>query len=116
MFDVELKESAMQPPQRQNVTSAPARHENPEQTDQPAPTGGGSGAAPCSAGDSDIEKLRPIQHEIINELSRAFDRLGAERGVFAALHSWGDTMPESEVLAMLRDQNEISTSTSSTQV
>lgn len=28
--------------------SAPARHENPEQTDQAAPTGGGSGAAPCS--------------------------------------------------------------------
>lgn len=31
--------------------SAPARHENPEQTDQAAPTGGGSGAAPCSAGE-----------------------------------------------------------------
>lgn len=30
--------------------SAPARHENHEQTDQAAPAGGGSGAALCSAG------------------------------------------------------------------
>lgn len=70
-----------------------------------------------------IESLNPTQHEIVKELSRAFDRLGAERGIFAALHSWGDTQPESEVLQMLREQNDmmeaqnaISTSTSSTQV
>jgi hypothetical protein len=49
-----------------------------------------------------IEKLRPIPYEIIRELSAAF-RLGAEVGIFAALHSWGDTVPESEVLKMLSD-------------
>lgn len=54
-----------------------------------------------------IESLTPIQHEIIRELSRAFERLGAEVGVFAALNSWGDTLPESEVLEMLREQNEM---------
>ena len=70
-----------------------------------------------------IEQLTPREHEIVKELSRAFDRLGAERGIFAALHSWGDTQPEDDVLKLLREQNDmmeaqnaISTSTSSTQV
>lgn len=53
----------------------------------------------------DFTKFTPIQIEIIQELSRTFDRLGAERGVFAALHSWGDTMPDSEVLQMLKELN-----------
>ena len=43
---------------------------------------------------------------IIDEISRAFDRLGAERGIFVALHSWGDTMPDLEVLQMLKEQNQ----------
>jgi len=65
-----------------------------------------------------IENLSPVHYEIIKEISVVFERLGAERGVFAAIHSWGDTMPESEVLQMLKDlnQNCNSTSTSSTQV
>lgn len=54
----------------------------------------------------DFTKFTPSQCEIIQELSRTFDRLGAERGVFAALHSWGDTMPDSEVLQMLKDLND----------
>jgi len=54
----------------------------------------------------DFTKFTPIQCEIIQELSRTFDRLGAERGVFAALHSWGDTMPDSEVLQMLKELND----------
>lgn len=53
-----------------------------------------------------IEKLTPSQLAIIHELSRTFDRLGAERGIFAALHSWGDTLPESEVLKMLQEMNQ----------
>ena len=70
-----------------------------------------------------IEKLSETQIAIIDEISRAFDRLGAERGIFVALHSWGDTMPDVDILEMLRDQNKmmehhslISTSTTSTQV
>ena len=52
-----------------------------------------------------IEKLSDTQVAIIAEISRAFDRLGAERGIFAALHSWGDTMSDLEVLQMLKEQN-----------
>ena len=54
-----------------------------------------------------IEKLSDTQVAIIAEISRAFDRLGAERGIFAALHSWGDTMPDFDILEMLRKQNDI---------
>ena len=54
-----------------------------------------------------IEKLSETQIAIIDEISRAFDRLGAERGIFAALHSWGDTMSDLEVLQMLKEQNDI---------
>ena len=54
-----------------------------------------------------IEKLSETQIAIIAEISRAFDRLGAERGIFVALHSWGDTMSDLEVLQMLKEQNDI---------
>ena len=59
-----------------------------------------------------IEKLSETQIAIIDEISRAFDRLGAERGIFVALHSWGDTMPDFDILEMLRKQNEIMTTNS----
>ncbi len=55
---------------------------------------------------TNIERLTESQLEVIKELSRTFDRLGAERGVFAALHSWGDTLPEVEIAKMLRELNE----------
>lgn len=56
-----------------------------------------------------IEKLSETQIAIIDEISRAFDRLGAERGIFVALHSWGDTMHDLEVLQMLKEQNQMMT-------
>ena len=59
-----------------------------------------------------IEKLSETQIAIIDEISRAFDRLGAERGIFAALHSWGDTMSDLEVLQMLKEQNQMMTTSS----
>lgn len=62
---------------------------------------------------NDIETLSPIGYEIVQEISKTLDRLGAERGVFAALHSWGDTQPETEVLKMLREMNNQSGSQSS---
>ena len=55
----------------------------------------------------DIETLSSVQYEIIKEISRAFDRLNAERGVFVAIHPWGDTLPEIEILQMLKDQNDM---------
>ncbi len=60
----------------------------------------------------EIKKLSDTQVAIIAEISRAFDRLGAERGIFAALHSWGDTMPDFDILEMLRKQNEMMTTSS----
>lgn len=51
----------------------------------------------------DPSKLTPVQYEIIHEISRHFDRLGAEVGIFTAIHSWGDTMDDVSVLEMLRD-------------
>ena len=59
-----------------------------------------------------IEKLSETQVAIIAEISRAFDRLGAERGIFVALHSWGDTMPDFDILEMLRKQNQMMTTSS----
>ena len=59
-----------------------------------------------------IEKLSETQIAIIDEISRAFDRLGAERGIFVALHSWGDTMPDFDILEMLRKQNQMMTTNS----
>ena len=59
-----------------------------------------------------IEKLSDTQVAIIAEISRAFDRLGAERGIFVALHSWGDTMPDFDILEMLRKQNQMMTTSS----
>ena len=59
-----------------------------------------------------IEKLSETQVAIIAEISRAFDRLGAERGIFVALHSWGDTMPDFDILEMLRKQNQMMTTNS----
>ena len=55
----------------------------------------------------EIEKLSPMGYEIVQEISKVLDRLGAERGVFAAIHSWGDTLPEGEVLQLLKGQNTI---------
>ena len=52
-----------------------------------------------------IEKLRPIQYEIIEELCKAFHDLKSPVGFLAALGSWGDTLPESEILVMLKDMN-----------
>ena len=60
----------------------------------------------------EIKKLSETQIAIIDEISRAFDRLGAERGIFAALHSWGDTMSDLEVLQMLKEQNQMMTTSS----
>ena len=59
-----------------------------------------------------IEKLSETQIAIIDEISRAFDRLGAERGIFVALHSWGDTMSDFDILEMLKEQNQMMTTSS----
>jgi hypothetical protein len=52
-----------------------------------------------------IEKLAPVQYEIISELSIAIDRLGAGAGLQSVLGSWGDTLPQADILQMLKDYN-----------
>lgn len=55
-----------------------------------------------------ITRFSEEQQAIIAEISRAFQALGGEKevGFFAALHSWGDTLPDGEILSMLREYNE----------
>lgn len=63
-------------------------------------------AGAFSARIGEIQPLTPTKLAIVAEISRAFTRLGAERGIFAAIHSWGDTLPEGEIAMMLRELNE----------
>lgn len=53
----------------------------------------------------EIEKLTPIQYEIICELSKAIATLGGKSDIQSVLGSWGDTLPQSDVLAMLKQYN-----------
>ena len=52
-----------------------------------------------------INKLTETQHAIINEISTCLENLGASVGYFVAIHSWGDTQSDENVLQMLKDQN-----------
>jgi hypothetical protein len=54
----------------------------------------------------EINQLSPIQYEIIRQIVAVLDKLGASVGVFAALGSWGDTLPEEDVFCMLKAENE----------
>ena len=54
-----------------------------------------------------IEKLTDIQYEIIGELATAMNALGASGGLLAIVGSWGDTLPEIEILAMIKDWNQL---------
>lgn len=52
-----------------------------------------------------VEKLNETQYAIIRELQKAVADLSGDIGIQAALGSWGDTLPEADVLQMLRDYN-----------
>lgn len=53
----------------------------------------------------EIEKLTSIQYEILGELAIAMSALGASGGLLAIVGSWGDTLPEVEILQMIKDWN-----------
>lgn len=55
--------------------------------------------------DEAVYVLTPIQLEIVREISKAFTLYGAGYGMNALINSWGDTLPESEILKMLKDHN-----------
>lgn len=70
-----------------------------------------------------VETLTPVQYAIIRELATALCDLGAASGLMAIVMSWGDTLPESEILEQLKEWNQrypghkvTTTSTISTQV
>ena len=45
-------------------------------------------------------------NEIMREISRALELLGADRELLATVGSWGDTQSDDETLKELRDWNE----------
>lgn len=52
-----------------------------------------------------IEKLNATQHKIIDELATAVNNLEGGGKLLPILGSWGDTLPEVEILAMLKELN-----------
>jgi hypothetical protein len=49
----------------------------------------------------DIVGLTSTQGLIVNALCQAIADLGGDRGLLSILGSWGDTLPDSEILDML---------------
>ena len=46
-----------------------------------------------------------VEQEIRSEIYAAFETLGADRNLLAAIGSWGDTLADAEVLALLKEWN-----------
>jgi hypothetical protein len=49
--------------------------------------------------------MTETERAIRRELYVALERQGADRQLLAIVGSWGDTLPDDEILAMLRDHN-----------
>jgi len=54
---------------------------------------------------SNITKFTPTQYQIITEIGKAFDNFGAKSDLQTIIGSWGDTMPDEEILEMIREWN-----------
>lgn len=63
-----------------------------------------SGAGVDSSFDVTVPK---VQLGIINEIAETLSMLGATGGLMACIGSWGDTLPQDEVLEMWRDWNRL---------
>jgi hypothetical protein len=46
-----------------------------------------------------------VEQEIRSEIYAAFESLGADRELLATIGSWGDTLADAEVLALLKEWN-----------
>jgi hypothetical protein len=53
-----------------------------------------------------VEFLMTIEQQIRSEIYRAMEYLGADLELLATVGSWGDTLPDEAVLALLKDWNE----------
>lgn len=49
--------------------------------------------------------MTPIEHRIKGEIYLAMEKLGATPKLLACVGSWGDTLPDPEVLALLKTWN-----------
>ena len=54
----------------------------------------------------EINKLTPVQNRIIHELAGAFAKITDDMNIQKILSSWGDTLPEEEILQMLIESNQ----------
>ncbi len=52
-----------------------------------------------------MQKLGTVNRELIRELYRAIDALGADPDLLATVESWGDTLDDHQVLANLKAWN-----------
>lgn len=50
--------------------------------------------------------MNETQHKIVGEIYKAFELLGAESDLLGTVGSWGDCLPDEDVLANLRTWNE----------
>lgn len=58
------------------------------------------------AAQSIVKKLPQIQIDIIGEISNSLALLGANSGLMACVTSWGDTLPQEDILQMLKEWND----------
>lgn len=47
-----------------------------------------------------------VNREVVSEIYKAMQKLGAESDLLGIVGSWGDSLPESNVLAMLKEWNQ----------
>lgn len=50
--------------------------------------------------------LTPTQNKIIAEIYKAVEMLDGGEGLLAIIGSWGDTLPDEEVLRMMQEINQ----------
>jgi hypothetical protein len=53
-----------------------------------------------------MQNNSPLNREIVKELYRTLVLLGADHALLGTVGSWGDSLPESDVLANLRAWNQ----------
>ena len=54
------------------------------------------------------DKLTETQGMIVSQLCHAVRDLGGDQGLLSILGSWGDTLPDAEILQMLTEYNSVS--------
>ena len=55
---------------------------------------------------ADITKFTQTQYDIIAEISKGIQRItGGDAGFESAVNSWGDTLPDEDILQILKDLN-----------